>query len=189
MKNFPYKQSLQLISAHAVSALTIFFLGLLIFAGVITHSVGSIIFSAVTTLIYFMAIYNTSYNICLKDKKSYTLEKPYILKGLVLAVGILAVSCVLYALYIVAWRLMTVNGTLITAAGWINNFLFLIWTFPFTGFIGLSKGVMTWYGYIIVAIIPFTASFLGYYAGYVNFDLYSKFLNLVYEKKNKESGK
>ena len=106
-------------------------------------------------------------------------------KGLVLAVGIFAVSIILYALYFVAWKFMTINDALISVSGWINNFLFIIWTFPFTGFIKLSNGVMTWYGYIIVAAIPFIASFLGYFAGYKNFDLYSKFLSLVYENKEK----
>ena len=185
MKKYPYKQAFKLISAHAVACFFIFIIGILIFAGLITNKVGNIVFSTIATLIYFMSIYNHSYEIAQKDKKSYTPENPYMLKGLVLAVGILAVSIILYALYFVAWNFMTINEALISVSGWINNFLFIIWTFPFSGFIKLSDGVMTWYGYIIVATIPFIASSLGYFAGYKNFDLYSKFLSLVYENKEK----
>ena len=185
MKEFPYKQSFRLISAHALACFVIFIFGILIFAGLITNNVGSIVFSTIATLIYFISIYNHSYKIAQKDKKSYTPEQPYMFKGLVLAVGIFAVSIILYALYFVAWKFMTINDALISVSGWINNFLFIIWTFPFTGFIKLSNGDMTWYGYIIVAAIPFIASFLGYFAGYKNFDLYSKFLSLVYENKEK----
>lgn len=183
------KQSFSLVKTHITIALVTFLFGMLIFAGVITHSVGSKIFSLITTIMYFFGIYNASFEIAVRDKKSYTDEKPYPLKGLVLPVLLFIVSIVLYLLYLMAWKLMTINGALFSPAGIINNFLFIIWSFPFNGFIHLADGVMTWYGYIIVAVVPFIASFCGYLAGYKGFDLYGKFTNLIYEKKKSEENK
>lgn len=174
---------MSLVKTHASAAVMMFLFGMLIFAAIITHNVGSKIFSAITSILYFMGIYNTSYEIALRDKKDYTPEKPFILKGLILPVNLLIITIILYLLYLITWKFMTLNGALISPAGFINNFLFLIWSFPFNGFIHLANGVMNWYGYIIVAIVPFIASFFGYLAGYKNFDIYGKFLKLVYEKK------
>lgn len=183
MKKFPLSQSLQLLKSHAVTSGFIFVFGILIFAGVITHNVGSVIFSAAATVIYFFSIYGTAFEIAMRDKKSYTPEQPYPLKGLLLAVSILIASALLYALYFIAWKLMTINGTLFSAAGWIDNFLFIIWSFPFSAFINLSEGYMSVFGYVFVAVLPFIASFAGYFAGYKDFDLHSKLLGAVYEKK------
>ena len=186
MKKFPLKQSLQLLKSHAATSGLIFIFGILIFAGVITHNIGSVIFSSVATVIYFFSIYGVAFEIAVHDKKSYTPEEPYPLKGLPLAASIFFASAVLYALYIIAWKLMTINGTLFSVTGWIDNFLFIIWSFPFSAFIGLSEGYMSVFGYVFIAVFPFLASFAGYYAGYRNFDLQTKLLGAIYEKKKND---
>ena len=189
MKKFPIKQSLILLKSHAVTSGFTFIFGILIFAGVITHNIGSVIFSAVTTIIYFFSIYGSAYEIAMRDKKSYTPEQPYPLKGLVLAASIFIVSILIYALYFTAWKFMTINDTLFSVTGWIDNFLFIIWSFPFSAFIKLSEGIMSPFGYVLVAVLPFLASFAGYFAGYKDFDLQSKLLGAVYEKKNNGKAK
>ena len=187
MKKFPLKQSMQLLKSHLYTSAFVFIFGVLIFAGVITHNVGSVIFSAVTTIIYFFSIYGTAFEIAMRDKKSYTPEQPYPVKGLILPIGILIASILIYALYFTAWKFMTINGMLFSAAGWIDNFLFIIWSFPFSAFIKLSNGYMNTFGYIFVSVFPFIASFCGYFAGYKDFDLHTKLLGAVYEKKTKKS--
>ena len=84
---------------------------------------------------------------------------------------------------------MTINDTLFSVTAWIDNFLFIIWSFPFSAFIKLSDGIMSSFGYVLVAVLPFLASFAGYFAGYKDFDLQSKLLGAVYEKKNNGKAK
>ena len=183
MKKFPFVQSFKLVSTHAVLSVFAFLIGTLAIGQVMSSNVGRVIFSVIASVIYFIGIYSTAYEIYTNDKKSYTKETPYKLKGLVLAVGLFVVSLLLYLLYLVTWKFMTINGMLFSPTGWINNLIFIVWTYPFNGFLYSLFGVMTWYGYLIAAVLPFVASFCGYFAGCVGFDLQGKLLSIVYEKK------
>ncbi len=189
LHNFPIKQSFDVIKAHALISLVAFLFGVLIFPAAITSPVGKIIFSVVATLMYALSIYNSAYEAYNRDSKSYTEESPYKLKGLVIAVPLSIATAIIYALYFISWRFMSIDGIITGASGWINNFLFLIWTFPFNGFLDLSNGAMNWYGYIIIAVVPLISSTLGYLAGFFGFDLSGKINKLIYEKKNQEEKK
>lgn len=186
LHNFPLKQSINVIKAHSIISLVAFLFGILIFPAAITRPVGKIIFSVVATLMYALSIYSSAYECYNRDSKSYTDESPFMLKGLVIAVPLLIVTVIIYALYFLSWRFMSIEGVIVGASGWINNFLFLIWTFPFNGFLDLANGVMSWYGYVIIAVIPLISSTLGYLAGFYGFDLSGKINQLIYEKKNQE---
>ncbi len=179
-------QILRLIKTHTYVAFFTFVFGMLFLASIVTTKTGGFIFSLLATLIYFFAIYNTSFDICKQDKKSYTKTMPHKLKGLVLPVGVLAVSILLYLLYIISWNFISIGKELISVTAWINNILFIMWSFMYNSFINLYQGNMSLFGYIIIAVLPFVASALGYYAGYVDFDINEKFLKMVYEKKNTE---
>lgn len=180
------QQILRLIKTHTYVAFFAFIFGMLFLASVVTTKTGGLVFSLITTIVYFFAIYNTSFDICKQDKKSYTKTTPYKLKGLILPIGVLCVSILLYVLYIVSWNFISIEKELIGITAWINNILFIIWSFMYNGFINLYQGTMSAFGYVIIAVLPFIASGLGYYAGYVDFDISEKFIKLVYEKKNTE---
>jgi len=189
LHGFPLKQSFNIIKTHALISFVAFLLGILIFPSAITNSFGKIIFSVIATIVYILSIYNSAYEIYSRDNKSYTQESPFKLKGLLMGVPLLILTIIIYTLYFFSWRFMTIDGIIVGASGWINNFLFLIWSFPFTGFINLANGTMNLYGYVIVALIPLISSFLGYFAGFYGFDLNAKINQLIYEKKNKEEKK
>lgn len=131
-------------------------------------------------------MYKVSCEISMHDKKSYSDEHPYALKGAVFGICMFVVTAILYILYYVAWKYITVDGILLTATAIIDNVMFVIWTYPFNAFIGLSKGVMTWYGYVIVILLPFAGCFLGYLAGYFDFDLSNKIWDFIHEKPETE---
>lgn len=185
-KYLTLEQLAKIIYTHFYSSSMIFFLGIFVFSGVVTSDAGLVIYSILTTVIYFFSIYNAAVGICHRDKKSYTHENPYWFKGFLLPIGLLLVSTLLYLLYFVTWKYMTINSMLYSAQGYINNILFTMWTFPFNAFIGLGNGYMNLYGYIIVAVVPFIASFLGYFAAYNNYDITSTVSKLIYATNKKE---
>ena len=181
-------QLIEIIKTHIFTVCPIFILGIIIFAGLITSAVGSVIFSIVATIIYFFAIYSKAFEVAKRDMKSYTREKPYAFKGLLLPTGYLILSIVIYLLYFVSWRFMSIDGVIVGLSGWINNFICIIWTFPYTGFMTLKDGYMSVSGHLLVYLLPFAASFLGYFAGYKNYDITVTLSKLVYVTRNKEDG-
>ncbi|MBQ3038526.1 MAG: hypothetical protein IJD30_05050 [Clostridia bacterium] len=188
-KYVTFQQITKLIYTHLYSSAMLFFLGIFVFAGVVASEIGSVIYSSIATVIYFFSIYNAAVDVCHRDKKSFTQEQPYKFKGLLLPIGLLVVSILLYLLYLVTWKYMTINSLLYSAQGYINNILFMMWTFPFNAFIGLEDGFMNIYGYVIVAVFPFIASFLGYLAAYNNYDITSTISKLIYTTNDKEKNK
>ncbi len=179
-------QMLKIVKTHLFTAAVIFLLGILIFASAVTSDIGSVLFSAIATIIYFFSIYSSAYDVAQRDKKSYTEEQPYRFKGLLLPIGLLIATVLLYALYLITWKFMTIDGSLYSVQGYINNILFYMWTFPFTAFINLEHGFMAWYGYVIVILLPFISSFLGYLAGYYNYDINGTLFKLIYNTNDKE---
>ena len=185
-KYITFNQIIEIIKTHIFTVCPIFIVGILIFAGVITNDVGSVIYSAVAVIIYFFAVYNKAYDTAKRDMKSFTPEQPYPLKGLLLPVGIIVLSIIIYILYFVSWRFMSIDGTIVRVSGWINNFLFIIWSFPYTGFMELKNGYMSLSGHLLLYIVPIVASFLGYFAGYKNYDITVTFSKFVFVKKNQD---
>lgn len=188
-KNITFQQIFNMIRTHFFVCGIFFLLGLVIFAGIITNKTGAVIYSIICIPIYFFSIYNCAVRICQRDKKTYTEQTPFKLKGLILPVGLLFVSVILYLLYFVTWEFMTVNGALFSFQGYFNNILFILWTFPYTGVIQLSNGTMAWYGYILVALLPFVASFSGYLMTYNNLDINTAFSKIIYKSNEKENNK
>ncbi len=187
-KYVSFTEIMRMVKTHACTVGAIFLLGILIFARVITSSIGGVIYSAAATVVYFFSMYNTAYDVAVRNKKSYTEEKPYTLKGLILPVGLLIVSMLMCVLDYIVWNYMTIDGAIVGASGIILNVLFVAWTFVYNGFLNIASGAMEWYGYAMLGIIPFVASFFGYLAGIKGFDITGVFMKLVYEDMDK-SGK
>lgn len=184
-KKLPPKQIWQIIKSHIFASILIFALAMFA-AGAIygKGSVSLIIFSIISLFIYFIMIYGEAYNIAKSDKKSYTPQQPYILKGFLLPVGLGVLTVVLYLLHYYVWKYMSVNDSLTSITAAILNMPYIIWTYAFNGIIGLEKGIMSWYGYIIVIFVPMLFSGIGYIAGITNFDLTEKLSKYIYEKKD-----
>lgn len=157
--------------------------GMFILLPVLVYPVASVIFTVILMLIYFAGIYGVAADCAKQDKKPYTPQEPFWWKGLLLPVGILVCSAVLFALYKIAWTFMSANGALTTGTGVVGSLLFNMWTIMYGAFMGLEKGAVTWYGLGMLAVVPFIASGLGYYAGLRGFEIYDKITGLIYEKK------
>lgn len=184
-KYVTWKQIAEIIKIHFFTVCPIALIGLLIFAGVVTNPVGSVIFSVIATLIYFFSLYDKACDIAKRDKKSYTPEQPYIFKGALLPLGLLVLSVIIYMLYFISWKYMSIDGVIVGVSGWINNFICIIWTFPFTGFMTLKNGYMSLSGHLLVYLLPFAACFLGYLAGYKNYDITASISKFVYTSDKK----
>ena len=176
-------QIFKVIKIHACVSCMIFLLGTLVFGALTANTVGRTVFSVIAMFFYFIAIYTTSLEIAQNDKKNYTKEKPHILKGLFLPVGYILTSILIYVIYFITWKYMTIDNIIIGTSGIINNMIFVIWNYVYSGFISFSNGVMSPMSYLITAIFPIIASFLGYLAGMKNFDITEKLNKAVYEDK------
>lgn len=183
-EKLPVKQMLQIIKSHIFSTTLIFVLGI-ISAGAIygENSFLLKVFSVISLIIYFGMMYSEAYQIAQRDKKKYTAQEPYFLKGFLLPVGLTVITVLTYILYYFVWKYM-MSGPTFNFVGWLLNMIFIIWTYVFNGIIGLGNGVMSWYGYIIVVFVPVIFSGIGYIAGLKDFDMNSKLSKFIYEKKD-----
>ena len=180
-KKLPLKQILKIIKSHAIANICIFFLEMLMISVVHGTKIGGCLFSVFALLVYFVVLYSDAYEVAKRDKKSYTEEEPYFCKGFLLAVGVIIVTAILYAIYYFVWQ-----GYNTTIIGFLLNMVFRIWISAFRTFSGLEGAVMQWYGYIAIIVIPVIMSGVGYIAGLKDFDLHSKLSKFVYENKEEK---
>ncbi len=179
----PFKQMMRIVKVHFFANIVLFMFGMVFASAVYGTKFGMILFTTIAMLIYSSVLYSDAYNIAGRDKKSYTKEDPYFCKGFLLPIGLIVITAVLYIMHYLVWKYMTVDAHL-TDVSWLLNMIFIIWTYASNGIIGLQKGIMQWYGYIIVFIVPVIISGLGYIAGLKNFDPGAKLSRFVYENKN-----
>jgi len=183
--NLKYSIKGQIISVilEHLRAAIIFFM-VWIFAIRITSSkTGGIIYSAITTFLYFVIMYSAGYQAEKNDKKSYSPLTPTPYKGAVLSLGVLAVNALIVLSYLLAWRISGDGENFTNLRAVAVNAIYLFWFSPFIGFLGTQKGAIAPFGYIIIFVLPILSCFLGYFAGYKNFDISAKLRFLVYEKK------
>ncbi len=181
-KYISIKELLIMIKTHLITSFIFTFFGTIL----ISFSNGYIskyIFSLICIFIYMLSLYTRAEEIARYDKKSYTEKFSYPLKGLLLPIGILAVWVILFILYFVSWKYDIITYS----SGFINNLLFVIWNYMYKGFLSFNNGSFNYYYMILVVLVPFTASGLGYLAGYRNFDLSKRVVKLVYEEKKEEN--
>ncbi len=188
-EKLPLKQVLKIIKAHLLSSFLIFVLSIISVPTVYGIKNGVKIFAIIALLIYFAMMYNQAYEIADYDKKSYTKEEPYFLKGFFLAWGVTAITVILYIAYYFVCKYMKVDGMMTEVFMWILNLPFTLWSYAFSGIIGLEKGFMKWYGYIVITAVPIVFSGIGYIAGLKDFDITAKLSKYIYENKEKGNGK
>ncbi len=175
-KYISFKQILQLVKMHLYVSFAAMFMGLIM----VSFSTGGItkyIFSSVFILIYMLVLYSKSADIAQHDRQSFSKEVPYAAKGLLLPIGIFVVGALLYLLYSITWKYNIID----TTSGFINNTLFVFWTFIYTGLANLSNGHISAAAIAAFIIVPEIAAGLGYFAGYRRFDLSEKVAKVVYD--------
>ena len=183
MKNLKFSVPGQML-LMAKTHLTTSFLFMILF--LLTLSMAGktrdIVFGLFGTIGYFLSIYSAAGSAYLDDKKSISPLTPKATKGLVLPVILTVISLLLIIIYKFAWSYGANGGYLLPWAVPLN-ILFLLWVAPYQTFLGLANGSIALYGYLIIFLTPFIASFLGYLAAFCGFDLNAKVHGIAYEKK------
>lgn len=182
MKYTWHGQILSVITAH-IEAAFVFFLIWMFSISITGTRLGGLIYSFITAVIYTIIMYLCGYNTAKNDKKSYTKLTPIAYKGAIIALGLLVLNIFAVILYKSSWISGSNGEILLTLWATGGNALSIFWFSPYLNFLGMSKGNIAGYGYAIIALLHTAACFLGYFAGYKNFDISAKLRLLVYEKK------
>lgn len=141
------------------------------------------LFSVICMIIYFCVLYTKGSKIARQDKRESARTRSYALKGVVLSLGIAAVTFILWALYRVTWVYMTIDGNISGYSGVVYNFAFMVWTFCYNGIMCLHEGGMFWYAHIIIYAFPALSLSAGYFAGMKGFSFSDSVISRMYEKK------
>ena len=175
-------QVLSVIATHAKAAV-LFFIVWLLALSITGTKIGGLIYSVISAIFYFFMMYNAGYSIVKDDKKSYTELTSDKKKGLLLPIGLLVLNIVLVVLYKAAWTFASDGSGLTNWWALACNALALFWFSPYINILGMDKGALAVYGYAIICLLHILAFYLGYFAGYNDFDISTKFRFLMYEKK------
>ena len=175
-------QVFSIIVTHMQAAFLFFFVWLLAIS-ITSGKTAGFIYSVISSLFYFMMIYSAGYTVVKNDKKSYTELTPIPYKGALLSLGLLLINIIVLAIYHLSWMLgRTPEGISI---GWAlaGNIFSIFWFSPYMNLLSMENGHIALYGYAIIILLHPIACFLGYFAGYNNFDISTKFKFLVYDQK------
>lgn len=185
--NMKYTLRGQIISVilEHMKAVFILFAVWVLAINITATKIGGIVYSSVATLFYFTIIYSAGYQTERSDKKSYSPLTPKKYKGALLSLGIVAVNIAVVTAYLLVWRMAGDGESLTSLKTVAVNVMCLLWFSPFISFLGGQKGTIAPFGYIIIFLLPAVSCFLGYFAGYKNFDISAKLRFLMYEKKDK----
>ncbi|MBO5059836.1 MAG: hypothetical protein J6C82_02845 [Clostridia bacterium] len=183
-----FGQILHTLTSHAGIAVMFAFLWLIMIA-VWTTKIGGYAFGIIGILTYFLAIYNAGCDAALDDKKPYSPLTPKPAKGLILPVLLTAVNILFIVLYKCSWAFGSTDGYIKEVWAIIGNILSILWFSMYKTFLGMERGHFELQGYLIILILPFIASALGYFAGYNGYDIYGKLNSLAYEKSKKKKKK
>ncbi len=179
------KQILSLTGTHLLANITIGIVGLVFIAAALTNPVGKIIWGIAAIIIYATVIYSKSWQIAHDDAKPHTETELHAFKGAILPLGTLILSVILLLGYMLAWKGLSIDGELASATAYIYNIAYIMSTFAFNSFLGLTRGGANLSGHILMFILPFIASTLGYIAGMKGINISEKLLPMIYEKKKK----
>lgn len=142
-----------------------------------TLNIARKILCIIVPLIYALSIGAEANKSATHDYKSYSKTKPFALKGFLLPVPILVFSLVFWVIFKFSW-IDTQN--LISV---LVKLIFYMWTFPFTSFAYLDKASMHIACHLLIYLLPFLASGIGYFTGYKKWDLYKLLNSITFEKK------
>ena len=144
---------------------------------------GGIILTVIFVLIFAFTLYNASYQAEKNDAKSYTKLEPKWYKGALLPTFILGMNVICIVSYLLVWKFACADGGLTSLWAVAVNAVSLFWFAPYQKLVPLEAGTIGTIGYVCMFTVPILSCFLGYYAGYKNFDLTEKLHKFTYEKK------
>lgn len=128
---------------------------------------------------YAMYMYSKVYKIGERDTKSYSEEKPYVMKGVVLSILLLLVNLMLAGLYAYSFH----AGTLVSK--FTAYFPFRLWSYAQRGFIAAPDGSIAPLFWVLYFCVPLVSCGFGYISGSHRWELgYNFFKGLVYRKKD-----
>ena len=177
------RQLYEIIKTHFYVSVIAFLVGTTL-SPMISSKGSKNIFSLIFILFYMVMMYNKSESIARRDRKRYTKETPYKWKGLLLPIGVYVIWGFFYVMYVVSWE----NQIITYTSGFINNLLYIMWNYCYYTFINIGSANVGALSVIMFFTVPLISCFMGYFAGYRNFDLSEKVAGMVYEKKE-EDGK
>lgn len=148
--------------------------------------IGGAIYTVFAILFYCISLYSECCSQAANDKKSYSPLTPHIYKGALLSVGVLIINVAVILLHIYIWKTAGSSGNLESLSAVAANVFCLFWLSPFINFLSMQKGTVLTAVYAAGLILPVLSCFLGYLAGYKNFDISTKFRFLIYEKQKKD---
>lgn len=150
-----------------------------------TSDTGALIFSIAGLISYFFSVYNSGFDAAVDDKKSCSLLKPKWYKGIFLPALLTIAHIIAILIFKCSWYFGTTDGYISNGWALTGNIFSIMWFSPYKTIGGINRGNIEMQGYIITFILPYIASFLGYLAGYKNFDIYGKLSAIAYERKKK----
>lgn len=182
--------SLKMLWAHVKAQLFSVALGPLVFFIWLTSQTGWQMMGIATGIFYVITVYSAAYKIADKDIKSYSQNKPYTLKGVVISLLTLActgIFALLYHLsYIVDLSFLRIGAILEL----VLRYGFRWWGFAFEGFRIAPDGSISVIYWLLLFLTMPIASFFGYFCGMKKIELsYMFFSRLVYKKEDKKSGR
>ena len=138
---------------------------------------GLVWYSVFVCLIYLVILYDDIWKEGKKDARSYSVHKPYPLKGLVYGlISMIIPAAILF------------SAVIFDAP--VCRSIYMLIMFPFIGFLGTSPdNSVTWHFYLSLLYIP-ALSTLAYYSGVKNKQrLNALFRFMIYKKKDQENKK
>lgn len=161
---------------------------LVAFWALLDKSIVKEILSGIFIFINCCVIYSYANKFAWYDKRPYTSVQTEPLKGFFMGLVISLSMLLVFALYKLAWNFGgDESGTYLTNGFAIAcNALFMLWTFPYFGIIGMSHGFVTWYSIVLMLILPIVSAMLGYDAGCKDFNILEKLYKFSYVQKKEK---
>lgn len=139
---------------------------------------GEMIYSIVAAIAYFVCMYLKCFSQAKDDKKSFSPLTPKPFKGLLLSTGITIVNVVIFLIHISVLNFAGENPSDFLSTA--SNVVYLFWFSPFINLIDSQSVAIS--ELVMILIMPLSSCFLGYLAGYKNFDISAKLRAIMYEK-------
>lgn len=177
-------QMLLMVRTHFTTAVV--FMLLFLFTASMQVGIGNLIFGIIGIIGYFLSIYSAAGSSYLCDKMDSSPLTPKPAKGLILPLFLLLANVVIILMYKAAWTYGSDGKSMTEIWSLIFNIISLLWVAPYQPLLGMEHGVIELQGYLIIFILPFVASALGYFAAYKGFDLNEKVHSIAYEKKKED---
>ena len=183
-----FLDGMKMVGNYLMAVASAVILFLVAFFSFINNQVLMTIFCSFFILVVFGFVYTAAARVARHDVKPYYDVSHFPARGFVIGL----IPAAFTTLLVILWQLAYIPSFLDLAKyGGLPNyiyladqFVFVIYTFPFNAFMKLDGNIITWYSYVMIYLIPYLACGLGYLAGYRNFSFYDQYIyKLIYKGK------